>query len=177
MSRQPIRIQLRRTKGWRKPAGAVVVARPSKWGNPFRLGTPYALMREPGVADPTAVAEYEGRISAAGMRHDYYHPGGRVTVCHVRAMTAAEAVEHYRRQLTGDFTPSMRGAGFNRPGLMGPWLPDGSRTWYTADDARAELAGQDLACWCPLNQPCHADVLLELANRPAMASAALAGVA
>lgn len=27
-----------------------------------------------------------------------------------------------------------------------------------------ELAGKDLACWCPLDQPCHADVLLELAN-------------
>lgn len=27
-----------------------------------------------------------------------------------------------------------------------------------------ELRGKDLACWCPLNQPCHADVLLELAN-------------
>lgn len=29
---------------------------------------------------------------------------------------------------------------------------------------REELAGKDLACWCPLDQPCHADVLLELAN-------------
>lgn len=29
----------------------------------------------------------------------------------------------------------------------------------------AELAGKNLACWCPLYQPCHADVLLELANR------------
>lgn len=28
----------------------------------------------------------------------------------------------------------------------------------------AELAGRDLACWCPLDQPCHADVLLEIAN-------------
>lgn len=28
-----------------------------------------------------------------------------------------------------------------------------------------ELRGKDLACWCPLNQPCHADVLLEIANR------------
>ena len=27
-----------------------------------------------------------------------------------------------------------------------------------------ELGGHDLACWCPLDQPCHADVLLELAN-------------
>jgi hypothetical protein len=28
-----------------------------------------------------------------------------------------------------------------------------------------ELRGKDLACWCPLDQPCHADVLLEIANR------------
>ncbi|AXN51266.1 hypothetical protein DSM43518_04808 [Mycobacterium marinum] len=27
------------------------------------------------------------------------------------------------------------------------------------------LAGHDLACWCPLGQPCHADVLLDIANR------------
>ncbi len=27
-----------------------------------------------------------------------------------------------------------------------------------------ELKGKNLACWCPLDQPCHADVLLELAN-------------
>lgn len=29
-----------------------------------------------------------------------------------------------------------------------------------------ELRGRDLACWCPLDQPCHADVLLALANAP-----------
>lgn len=38
----PQRIQLRRTKGWRKPVGTVVVSRPSKWGNPFRV------VQEPG---------------------------------------------------------------------------------------------------------------------------------
>ncbi len=27
------------------------------------------------------------------------------------------------------------------------------------------LRGRDLVCWCPLDQPCHAEVLLELANR------------
>lgn len=26
------------------------------------------------------------------------------------------------------------------------------------------LRGKNLACWCPLDQPCHADVLLRLAN-------------
>lgn len=29
---------------------------------------------------------------------------------------------------------------------------------------KRELRGKDLACWCPLGQPCHADVLLEIAN-------------
>lgn len=28
----------------------------------------------------------------------------------------------------------------------------------------SELRGHDLVCWCPLDQSCHADVLLELAN-------------
>ncbi|HEY5037095.1 MAG TPA: DUF4326 domain-containing protein [Chthoniobacterales bacterium] len=29
---------------------------------------------------------------------------------------------------------------------------------------RARLGGKNLACWCALHQPCHADVLLDLAN-------------
>lgn len=27
-----------------------------------------------------------------------------------------------------------------------------------------QLRGKNLACWCPLDLPCHADLLLELAN-------------
>ena len=27
------------------------------------------------------------------------------------------------------------------------------------------LKGKDLACFCPLDKPCHADILLEVANR------------
>lgn len=27
--------------------------------------------------------------------------------------------------------------------------------------AVSQLAGHDLACWCPIGRPCHADVLLE----------------
>lgn len=30
--------------------------------------------------------------------------------------------------------------------------------------ALGTLRGHDLACWCSKNEPCHADVLLELAN-------------
>jgi hypothetical protein len=37
-------------------------------------------------------------------------------------------------------------------------------TYPSVDDIRAELAGRDLACLCPIGLPCHADVLLEIAN-------------
>lgn len=35
--------------------------------------------------------------------------------------------------------------------VLGPWTE--------------ELRGKNLACWCKLGSPCHADVLLELANK------------
>ena len=35
---EPKRIQLSRRKGWRMPEGAVNVARPGPWGNPFIVG-------------------------------------------------------------------------------------------------------------------------------------------
>lgn len=101
----PERIQLRRSRGWRKPPGAVVVARPSRWGNPFSVGQ---------------------RVDGVLVRD------------------RAHAVELFRAMLA------------DAPGKIAA--------------VRAELAGRDLACWCPLiaedgsRGPCHADVLLEIAN-------------
>lgn len=147
------RIQLQRKRGWRLPAGAVSVARPTKWGNPFVVGK--ALARVPAALGD-GDWEYEGRISAAGMRHDYFHPDGRVTVCHVRLMTLPEIIETYERALTGNHTPAM--------GMTGARFLK-----VTVDDVRRELAGKTLACWCPLPTPgepdlCHAAVLLGIAN-------------
>ncbi|WP_402465698.1 DUF4326 domain-containing protein [Isoptericola aurantiacus] len=144
----PKRIQLRRTKGWRKPEGTVNVARPTKWGNPFTIGGSSGLARTPAIHHRGKPWEYEGRISAEGMRHDYHHGNGRVTEVHVRAMTRAEVVECYRAWVTGGGWPI-------------DWRP---QTAPTVAEIRARLAGRDLACWCPLDQPCHADVLLEIAN-------------
>jgi len=41
----------------------------------------------------------------------------------------------------------------------------GPATLTLGDQARIFLRGKDLACWCRLDRPCHADVLLELANQ------------
>ncbi|KAB8186985.1 DUF4326 domain-containing protein [Nonomuraea phyllanthi] len=45
----------------------------------------------------------------------------------------------------------------------------GMSGYPSKDEIRRELAGKDLACWCPLPEPgetdwCHARVLLEIAN-------------
>lgn len=44
------------------------------------------------------------------------------------------------------------------------WLYHPDRT-KLREQVISELRGKDLACWCRPNQECHADVLLELANR------------
>lgn len=40
-------------------------------------------------------------------------------------------------------------------------LADGRSPYHAFDRIR----GKDLVCWCPLSSPCHADILLDLANR------------
>jgi Domain of unknown function (DUF4326) len=35
---------------------------------------------------------------------------------------------------------------------------------FTIDDVRRKLKGKDLICWCKPGAPCHADVLLAVAN-------------
>lgn len=66
---------------------------------------------------------------------------------HIYEYTIADAVQAYRNEITRKYDYRWRI----------PALP-------TRDQVVAELRGKDLACWCPLDQPCHADVLLELAN-------------
>lgn len=108
---KPVRVQRRRTKGWRMPENTVSVTRPGKWGNPF---------------------------SAQAAEEAGYRDG------------PAMAVRAFRQWLAGD-------TDFRQPK-------------YEARRARiffeiGELRGRNLACFCALDQPCHADVLLELANQ------------
>lgn len=39
------------------------------------------------------------------------------------------------------------------------------RAFPTEAEIRRHLRGKNLACWCKPGTPCHADVLLDLANR------------
>lgn len=76
---RPQRVRLSRAKGWRKPPDAVVVARPTRWGNPFTVaehGRPEAvrLYREWLASQPELVAaarsELAGRELACWCRPD-----------------------------------------------------------------------------------------------------------
>lgn len=100
----PKRIQLRRTKGWRLPENTVVVGRPSKWGNPYKV------------------------------RED---------------LPAREAVRCFEESLLWS--------------IAGSHCMDGNIDWMAAH--LPELKGRNLACWCKPGWPCHADVLLKIANR------------
>lgn len=60
----PKRIQLRRTKGWRKPAGTVVVSRPSKWGNPFRVEERHGWWYVFEAGDDRGVGEHRTKAEA-----------------------------------------------------------------------------------------------------------------
>jgi len=104
VSERPKRVQRSRRAGWRMPAGAVYVGRPSKWGNPYRVG--------------------ESRMHVNGFN--------------LSVPNAATAVRFYR-----------------------DWI---ERSLAAYPDLLDALRGRDLVCWCPLDAPCHADVLLELAN-------------
>lgn len=125
------RVQLSRKKGWKMPENTVNVARPSKWGNPYRLDA----CDQPWSGLPWGSIE-------------------RAQAC----------VDHYRRAAIGWLTvPYTR---VPRPDVGPQVFSFGAHR--VAEAAPHALRGKNLACWCRLDQPCHADVLLELANdRPA----------
>jgi hypothetical protein len=123
----PHRVQLSRKRGWRKPDNTVVVARPSKWGNPFRIERVQCSVPSGGLC-------YEVRLN------------GVVYADHL------DSVERARERAVELFSL--------HTGPMGviEWDDDQLKR------VRDELGGKNLACWCPPG-PCHADVLLEIANR------------
>ena len=106
----PVRLQLSRAKGfnlqaWSRETNgleAVNVARPTKWGNPYRVDL-----------------------------------GNNIDHVDVKGM----------------FRSHWEGA-----------LAEGALARQSGREALDQLRGKNLACWCKPHDPCHADVLLELAN-------------
>lgn len=116
----PVRIQLRRTKGWRMPENTVSVARPGRHGNPFNIGGYHKIGSGGGGF---------ARLTALDARY--------ADASFTRIETREQAVAMFREY---------------------------RRLYPVPTRDLNELRGKSLACWCPLDQPCHADVLLELAN-------------
>lgn len=110
----PVRVQLRRTKGWRLPPGVVIVDRRTLYGNPWtpRDAAAYSVPRE-----------------------------------------------RWREWAVAQYAREMRERGGT-----------GEIEFVTIEQIRERLGGRHLACWCPLTDgngtrvPCHADVLLRVAN-------------
>lgn len=50
------------------------------------------------------------------------------------------------------------------PASMSGRYLEGLRRGELGFTVRRELGGRNLACWCALDKPCHADALLEIAN-------------
>lgn len=144
----PARIQRRRTRGSRMPAGAIYVGRGSKWGNPFKLGE--TLIRIPGL-DGSAWEHEDQPSKTAGDTYSFRHSSGRTTWHRVEYANREQVVELHRRIVQGQSSNL-------------------TVTYPSVDEIRAELAGRDLACWCPLTDTagrhvsCHADTLLHTAN-------------
>ena len=140
----PQRIQRKRTKGWRMPEGAVYVGRPTKWGNPFAV---VPEPNHPSWAGPRfySVQTPDGELWSPS-------PSGQP----IFGKGAAESAHRHRASELAVELFSM---------AVDPAASsDDLRDYPLIADMERELRGKDLACWCPLDQPCHADVLLDLAN-------------
>jgi hypothetical protein len=81
----------------------------------------------------------------------------------VEAFGRAEAVSLYRSWLDGTLSVDEAAGGYGRDGLRVTRHPIERRK--RIQSALPKLWGKNLACWCPLDAPCHADVLLEFANQ------------
>ena len=138
----PTRITLSRAKGWRKPEGAIVVSRPSIWGNPWKPGK-IGFVTPPPHADlpPTEWNMH-------------------------RELKPVEAVSAYEIWLDGYSLPveySPWKATMTREGKRLVWDAFAARRTLILSRL-PELCGHDLCCWCKPGDPCHGDILILMAN-------------
>jgi hypothetical protein len=151
---KPVRLRLSRAKGFNLQAAsralngldAVKVTRPGKYGNPFNFSR----------------SEYCWAALSFGCRGDRL---GRQEAS-VRAFRDWIDPRWGRQTLSMEEQPKLAGAGGECN--LGPKIAAGAAP-ARADIVR-DLRGKNLACWCKPGDPCHADVLLELANASSVAN-------
>jgi len=120
------------------PEGAVYVGRGSIWGNPFVVGQPCGI--------------FDGKDGRPLGMHD------QIEIL-IPALTLDQAVELYGDMVRGFIRPEMYPYGHKWSDTMHKRFHG-----HPSEIARNFLKGRNLACWCNLDQRCHADVLLEIAN-------------
>lgn len=126
----PQRIQRKRIKGFDLQLAslalnglpAVVVTRPGKFGNPFRVGGYFMIGRGQGHPGMSWCEALEEKYASSHF---------------TKVADAAHAVAFFRIYVS-----------------------------RYPQKKFEELRGKNLACFCALDQSCHADVLLELTNGP-----------
>ncbi len=131
----PKRIQRKRKKGWRMPAGCLSVTRPGIFGNPF-IG-------------PDAV-----KAHMAWLRGTLW-----TATCDGcdQVLYFAEPRERLQVETNLFFmVPPSDQAGMHTAGL--------NEMKFRLMKRLKDLRGFDLACFCADGLPCHADNLIELAN-------------
>lgn len=115
----PVRVQRKRTKGYKMPPNTKSVTRPGKFGNPYKIGMHNIF----DIKDRTGKSLKDYLIEKNG--ENKYH-------------TIEDCLLAYRQKING--SQAMQRV------------------------VKHYLKGKNLACFCPLDKPCHADILLEVAN-------------
>ena len=108
----PVRVQRKRTKGYKMPPNTKSVTRPGKFGNPYKIG-----MHNIWGSLKDYLIEKNGENT--------YHDVEDVLLAYRQKIKSSQAMQRLIKHF---------------------------------------LKGKNLACFCPLDKPCHADILLEVGN-------------
>ena len=129
------RIQRKRTKGWKMPENTVYVGRPTKWGNPFM-----------DVGDMVYVWSPNRTILDPWIFYGWMFGSRNAVQLYDDCVLNNVMPYTYFRKIEQTFQDYYYDYFRNISQNIG------------------KLKGKDLACWCPLDKLCHADILLRLAN-------------
>lgn len=131
------RIQRKRVKGWKMPPNTVYVGRGSKLGNPFR------------------VVQYSDGKWAVKCDDDENQVAILTAICRAAYDTKQDAQYHSVECFKWWFDPFEPGGSFVALAI----------SEENINLAKKHLVNKNLACWCAPGEPCHADFLIEIANK------------